>query len=197
MGCISAYLLCDLLPLPALGLLFQTDVHLMEMLAEVFLLLFLLRKDVEASVFSSQYTSLGVLFTKPGAKLLGSPWPPAAWGENFSPTVFLQPWSVKPALSTQLLPPPQTCQWFSSQIICSSVLIKNRLCELTCLVFQPERWEGKLLRSVFNNMQLSIFTTCSDVRFSGGNFQIWGQSQATVKTWFLFEGKTMETMYRK
>lgn len=52
-------------PLPALGLLFQIDVHLTEMSAEVSLLLF--RKDVEAPAFS------GVLFTNPGAKLVGSP----------------------------------------------------------------------------------------------------------------------------
>ena len=81
-GCISAYPPSDMVPLPALRLLFQAYVHLMEMLANVSLLLFLLGKDMEAPAFSSSYTSSGVLFTNPGTKLLGSPQPPAAWGAS-------------------------------------------------------------------------------------------------------------------
>lgn len=100
------------------------------------------------------------------------------------------PWGVKPVLGTQLLPPPQTCQWFGSQIICSSVLIKDGLCELTCLVFQAEKSESEAVCICLR--QLSVFTTCSDVHFNWGSFQIWGESQAIVKNSHIFEEKTVE-----
>lgn len=48
---------------------------------------------------------------------------------------FLQPRAVVPALSTQLWPPPQACQCFGSQVICSSVLLKGWGCELPLFVF--------------------------------------------------------------
>lgn len=100
---------------------------------------FLLGQDVEAPAFS-QHPSLAVPFTHPSAKLLGRPQPSAARGATFP----LQPWGGEAALGAGLLPPSRACQGLGSQITCRSVLVKEGRCELTCLVSQAEKWEGRV-----------------------------------------------------
>lgn len=104
------------------------DVHLLNMSAEVSLLLFLLRKNKKAPAnhkfCSSFYKPWSVHdFQLPGEQ-------------------FLKSWSVVPALSTQLWPPLQPCQCFGSQVICSSVLLKGWLCELPLFVFPGREMRG-------------------------------------------------------
>lgn len=167
----------------------QAFIWWMEMLAEASLLLLLLRKDVEAPAFS-QYKGLRALFTNHGTKLLGRPWRPTAWAASF-------PFCIPAALECFACPqhtaaatPNLSVLWFSNHLQFRPD--KGRTVWPHLFGFPAEEMRSCLYLSLHNWPCL-----LPDVHFNRGSFQIWGQSQAIVKTSRIFEQKTMEIMNRK